>query len=153
MDVKRTWPEIPGIEYVATSVKSVCEGTVIYVGASDGRYVVNVQSNSNECIRYCRLKSVNVKINDKVGLDTVIGQADKFVRLEYCTTFVKSNYVVRIYNRTYYKQDPRPLLEGQYEVIPYHSKNIRSDPASDIKLTQLQIAEFGNSRGDNIVEF
>ena len=153
MNIRRTWPEIPGCEFDATSVKSISQGTVIYIGASDGRYVVNVQSNANECIRYCHLKSVSVKLNDLVSTDTTIGQADKYVRVEYCTTFTKNKYVVRVYDQTYYKQDPSAILSGSYDIISYQSKQVKSDVSDTIKLTSLQLAEFGNSRGDNIVEF
>ena len=152
-DVRRTWPEIPGYEYFTSEVKCLASGKVIFIGSADGGYVVNVQSNADECIRYCHLKTCTVSTNDNVEIGQEIGRADRYARIEYCTVRDPNVNVVRIYNKTYYKQDPTPIITDNYEIITSVPIDFASNVAQTIKLTPAQLAEFGNSRGDNIVEF
>ena len=153
MKIRREWPEIPGVEYYTDDVKAAADGTVLYIGKQNGLYVVTVQCNANECLRYCNLKTCDVDLNDSITEGSVIGIANKYVCIEYCTTGNKNRYVVRIYNKTYFKQNPMDILEGKYDVLPYKPRNIISGTKKYIQLTPSQQSEFGNSRGDNIVEF
>lgn len=154
MDIKAKWPTIYGCEYYDTKATSVVSGKVLFIGKSDRYYIVTIQCNSSECVRYGHLLSVDVKVNDEVKEGTLIGQTDKFVLFEYCTVAKgKSKFPVRIYTKTYYKQDPMPLLNKKYEVITTPDLTFVNKPGSLIKLTSEQQIEFGNNKGDDIIEF
>ena len=154
MDIKAKWPTISGCEYYDTKATCIVSGKVLFIGKSDIYYIVTIQSNSSECVRYGHLRSVNVKVNDIVTEGSLIGQTDKFVLFEYCTVAKgTSKFPVRIYTKTYYKQDPMPLLDKKYEVITTPDLTFVNKPGSLIKLTSEQQIEFGNNKGDDIIEF
>ena len=154
MKIKSKWPTISGCEYYDTQAKSIAAGKVLYIGKSDRYYVVNIQCNSSECIRYGHLLSINVKANDDVKEGQLIGQADKFVLFEYCTVAKgSSKYPVRIYTKTYFKQNPMKILESKYDIITSLGVDVVKTTGNLIKLTKEQQLEFGNNKGDNIIEF
>lgn len=154
MDIKAKWPKITGCEYYDTEAKSIVSGKVLFIGRSDKYYVVNIQCNSSECVRYGHLLNTNVKLNDMVKEGTVIGKADKYVLFEYCTVAKgDSKWPVRLYNKTYFKQNPMNLLESKYEVITNLGVDVVKGGGTLIKLSPEQQIEFGNNKGDNTVEF
>ena len=114
--VKR-WPESSGIDILADSVYSICEGVVVFVGSSlDRTYVVNVQIDSNQFIRYYNLKSEAVSPNQVLKKGDKIGVANKVVRVEYCTKEPSGSNPVRIGTSEYYKHDPYPIFSGQQQL-------------------------------------
>ncbi len=154
MNVKSKWPKISGCEYYSNEARCVAEGKVLFIGKIDRYYVVNIQCNASECIRYGHLTSINVKLNDIVKPGTLIGQADKFVLFEYCTVAKgDSKYPVRIYTKTYYKQNPMKILESKYEIVTSLGVNVVKSLGNTIKLNEAQKLEFGNNKGDDIIEF
>ena len=47
--------------------------------------------NKIQLIRYCNLKSVDVEFGDSLMEGDPIGQADDYVRIEYCSTAKKNS--------------------------------------------------------------
>ena len=151
--LKAIWPECTGCQYYTKEVISFNKGKVIYIGSSSGVYVVVVQCNSNECLRYLNLETVAVKLNDHVDGSTLIGTVHSFAELQYCATWKNdSTSVIRVYSKTYYLQDPMPFVRGVYEIQCYTDPTIVTEVGKVIKLSSAQKAEFGNSRGDRVVD-
>ena len=144
-------PYVIEIDVYCESVYSITYGKIVYIGKFNNRYVVNVQCNRNEIIRYGNLKRVNVEVTQTVSIGQLIGIPDKFVQFEYCTLW-KGNSVnpVRVNTNRYYKQDPTDILNGSYTVP--------NEPAVEFKASRAaarvsayskdQESEFGNNRGD-----
>lgn len=154
MKIKSKWPSIPGCEYYDDKATSIVSGKVLFIGKTDRYYIVTIQCNSSECVRYGHLLSVDVKLNDEVTEGKVIGQADKFVLFEYCTVAKgDSKFPVRIYSKTYFKQNPMNLLDSKYEVITTPNLDFVSKSGKVIKLSTAQQLEFGDNKGDDTVEF
>jgi len=155
LDLKAIWPESSGCEYYTKDVKAITGGKVLYIGSStDGIKVVTVQCNKNECLRYCNLTKVNVKVDDVIRKDALIGSVHSFVKVEYCTSWQdRSHTATRVYNKTYYLQDPGPIFADKYAIEVQTDVDVVTEQSSTVKLTSAQVAEFSNNRGDNIVEF
>lgn len=154
LNLKAIWPESSGCEYYIKEVKAFTGGKITFIGTDNGVSVVTVQCNSNECLRYSNLKEISVQVNQTVKEDDLIGSVYSFAKLEYCTAWKQnSTRVIRVYNKTYYLQDPMPFIRGEYKILVHQDVKVVAGPSSLVKLTPAQIAEFGNSRGDNIVEF
>lgn len=115
--LKRTWPECTGTDILADNVYSICKGVVVFVGLStDNDYVVNVQIDATQFIRYCNLKSEAVSPNQAIKAGDKIGVADEYVRVEYCNNTIPETNCVRLGGTTYYKHDPYPILTGESEI-------------------------------------
>lgn len=153
LNLKAIWPKSSGCEYYTKEVRAFTAGTITFIGSDDGVSVVTVQCNSNECLRYSNLKEVSVKVDQTVKEGDLIGTVYSSAKLEYCTAWKgSSTSVIRVYNKTYYLQDPTPFLKGDYKILVHINVRSVAGPSALIKLTPAQIAEFGNSRGDNVVE-
>ena len=86
-NIIRKWPDCTGVDITTNKVYNICKGVVVFVGMSvENKFVVNVQIDSTQMVRYCNLKSENVKPNQPVDSNALIGEADKFVRIEYCSS-------------------------------------------------------------------
>lgn len=96
------------------NVYSICSGTVIDIGKDDKNdlYSVTVEYNYQTWVRYCLLKSYNVKLGEKIVTTNKIGNAYKNkLRFEYCTV-EQSNFPIRVSTRQLYKHDPTPVIFG-----------------------------------------
>jgi len=117
--IKQGWqgsrPFMTGCLIITKDVYSVCMGTVIDVGIDNKNnlYSVTVEYDYSLWLRYCLLKSCDVKVGDSVDQGTKIGTAYKdILRFEYCTdTF--SVFPVRCGENQLYKHDPMPVLAGE----------------------------------------
>lgn len=102
----------------ANNVYSICSGTVINVGKDNKNnlYSVSVEYEYAIWIRYCMLKSVNVKVGDEVDRGDKIGNAyNNALRVEYCTD-EESDFPFRCGEWELYKQDPMIILSGELEL-------------------------------------
>ena len=116
--VKRKWPECTGVDILADKVYNICKGVVVFVGLNvDNTYVVNVQIDATQFIRYCNLKSESVSPNQAVDVGDKIGEADQYVRVEYCNNIIPETNCVRLGGTTYYKHDPYPFLCGDEDIV------------------------------------
>jgi len=98
-----------GIDIEAKHVYAMSPGTVVFVGRSDKTYSVIVRNDPKRYLMYSNLKTVLVASGDDVDLGDKLGDASKFVRVEYVTT-KKSKWPVRINDTTYYKNDPTDIV-------------------------------------------
>lgn len=78
------------------------------------RYIVTMKISNELIIRYLNLKELYLPDRSCVEPGFLIGKADKYVGIECCTR-VRSQYPVRIGDRTYYKEDPAEVLLNDYE--------------------------------------
>lgn len=116
--VKRKWPDCTGLDILADKVYNICKGVVVFVGLNiDNTYVVNVQIDATQFIRYCNLKSESVSPNQALNVGDLIGVADEYVRIEYCNNTDSGQSCVRLGGTTYCKHDPYPFLCGDEEII------------------------------------
>ena len=74
-------------------------------------YDVVVRINEKQAIRYCNLKSVNVKMRDNVDISQQIGEANKYVKVEYLTTKANNQYAFRLGDKQMYKDDPSKIID------------------------------------------
>ena len=99
----------------ATSVYSICNGTVISTGIDpiNDTLTITVEVNSQKWIRYCRLSPETLlNVGQKIQVGNFLGFAyDGLVRVEYCTS-VPSKFPVRELHKQLYKHDPTPVLFG-----------------------------------------
>lgn len=94
-----------------TSVYSMYSGVVSMVcGNSKLGYEVSVLLNSNQAIKYGNLKSIEVHENQFVDVSCKIGEARKFVKVEYMNTYLRSNFNYRVGSVMMYKDDPMKIL-------------------------------------------
>lgn len=115
--ILRRWPECTGVDIKHDGpVYNACKGVVVFVGQDiDRRWCVNVQIDSKQIIRYSHLKAEYVSPNDAILDGVKIGDADEWVRIEYCTsdtTLLDADKVVRINGCTYFKMDPYSIVTG-----------------------------------------
>lgn len=115
--ILRKWPNCPGVDIKNDGpVYNACKGVVVFVGQDvDQRWCVSVQIDSTQIIRYSHLKSENVSPNDAILEGVKIGEADSYVRIEYCTSntaLIDADKIVRINGCTYFKVDPYNIVTG-----------------------------------------
>lgn len=116
--IMKKWSSIKpyhtGLDILATTVYSICKGVVLFVGKDeDNKYVVSVQVNNTQCVRYGNLKEVSVIAGQLVDAH-VIGTADQHVHFEYCTTDLSGSiWPVRLGKVTYYKHNPYSVISGE----------------------------------------
>ena len=125
--IKATWsevdPYITGIEVYGSNIYTFVEGDVIDVGKDPftGNYVVDLYVNKIQLIRYCNLKSVDVEFGDSLLEGDPVGEADDYVRIEYCSTAKKnSRWKVIVNNRLYYKHNPIDIETGKISLDVYY---------------------------------
>lgn len=82
-------------------------------------YDVVVRINDTQAIRYSNLKSVDVKMRENVDISQQIGEANKYVKVEYLTTRANNQYAFRIGDKQMYKDDPSKIIDPE-------NSNIRS---------------------------
>lgn len=86
-------------------------------------YTTTIRYSNTTLMSYSNLKSLNVSEGDEVDVGDLIGIAQKFVSMEYLN-FKTSLWPVRIWNLTYYKQDPYPIIESGGEGISDYLSNL-----------------------------
>lgn len=103
----------PSLDIFASAVYSMCKGVVLFIGlGDDDRFVVSVQVNDSQCIRYGNLLDVSLYMGQLVDTQ-LVGHADEYVSIEYVsTTKSTSIWPVRIGEVTYYKHNPYPVISG-----------------------------------------
>lgn len=117
IDNKDDISKILSARVLCDNVYNLFHGQIVYIGASNGRAVVNVKCNPSEVLRYGNLKELTCAKSYYAEKGAQLGVADGFVIFEYCTLWKgNSVYPVRINNFTYYKQNPSDILNGLYEV-------------------------------------
>lgn len=106
----------------ATNVFTMYSGRIAMISGDErSTYQVVVQINSNQCIRYTNLKSVNVKYNQQVDVSQQIGVARRYVGVEYLTTYVKNPFSFRLGSIQLYKDDPAKILDSTISSIQNNS--------------------------------
>ena len=99
------------------NVYNLYQGQIVYIGAANGRAVVNVKCNPSEVLRYGNLTELNCRKGYYAESGAQLGVADGYVTFEYCTAWKgNSNFVVRVNGETFYKQDPTEVLNGKYAI-------------------------------------
>lgn len=151
-------PFVSGLDIRCKIIHAICPGQVIAIERSpDGFYAITVQVNSDQCTRYCNLSSCSVSLSQQVKLLTKIGGANRYMRIEYCTSnpLGFDKWPVRIGKYTYYKQDPSGLLDGSIKLAVYTDVTIvPGDQYTQLTvLDKYQAEEFNDGRGDRVVEF
>lgn len=119
--VIRRWPDCTGVDIKHDGpVYNGYKGVVVFVGQDlDGRWCVSIQIDSKQILRYTHLKSELVSPNDAVDGGVQLGEADGYVRIEYCTSdtsILDADKVVRINGCTYFKIDPYSIVSGEAEI-------------------------------------
>lgn len=145
-------PYHTGLDISAATVYSICKGVVLFVGKDeDNKYVVSVQVNNTQCVRYGHLNEVSVIAGQLVDAH-VIGTADQYVHFEYCTTDVSGSiWPVRLGEVTYYKHNPYPVISGEISLDStgaYDALSSQVDP-SDILDTSV-ITPYIATLGENV---
>ena len=136
----------------ASSCYVLNDSTVVDIGKVRGKYVVSTRVNAYEIVRYRNLKSVGVKINQKLSKGAYVGKASKnTLLLEYATSWRgNSNLCVRISNKTYFKQNPIDILDGTYILQNSTTSAFYPSRATDyISYTEAEAEEFGKSKADD----
>ena len=101
-----------GVDLPSKNVYSYCDGVVLAVGKVNNHYCVTVQYDVFNLLRYDHLSTIMVGAGDIIQTGTVIGIADRFVHFEYATKEKNSSkWSVRVGTQTYWKQDPKGLIE------------------------------------------
>ena len=107
----------------ATSVYAMYAGVVsMLCKNSNNTHDVIMLLNSNQAIKYGDLKEVHVKVNQFVDVSTYLGEANKYVKIEYMSTFVKSPYLFRVGDIVMYKDDPMKILDPSSNEIRNESQ-------------------------------
>ena len=146
--ILRKWsnkaPYVTGVDIITSDVYNLAYGQIVYIGQYEGHYLVDIKSNNNEVLRYCNLNYVNVQPASYIREGTKIGTAQKYVHIEYVTSWRgDSVFPVRINDLTYYKQDPQDVLDGVYTVVPTATLDYAAhDKLNPVEYTEEQKAEF-----------
>lgn len=111
------------VEIDSRKAYTLFPGVITYIGVANGRYVVSVQTNQDEVIRYGNISTLASKICASYRIDEgkLIGSSNGNIVIEYCTTWSSgNNYSVHINGRTYYKQNPVDIIEDVYDVESFN---------------------------------
>jgi len=93
-------------------VYSISTGLIIALGEDPKKktQTLTVQADTQHWIRYSNLKECIRKVGEHIDVQSYIGKASgQLVRLEYCTA-KESQFPVREWGITLYKQDPTYLI-------------------------------------------
>lgn len=102
----------------ATDVYNMYSGYVAIIsGNTRFRYDVVVVLNTTQAIKYGNLKSIDVKLKQNVDTFQRIGYADKYVSVEYLSTYTYNQYSFRVEHIQMYKDDPMKILDVDSAVI------------------------------------
>lgn len=102
----------------ASKVYNLYYGRVVMItGSSRFMYEVVVKLNDHQAIKYGNLKSVSVSQGQDADIGSEIGTANKYVAVEYMSTYVKNQYSFRINSIQMYKDDPAKLFDDSLHII------------------------------------
>lgn len=102
----------------ATSVYNMYSGVVSVVcGDKRSGYEVGVLLNKTQAIKYGNLKSVDVNEGQYVDVSTKIGDANKYVKIEYMTVNTRTPFTYRIGSVLMYKDDPMKILDSNSNLV------------------------------------
>ena len=128
------------------NVYNLFPGSVLYFGTYQGSGTVNIAVSNHEILRYLYLSELAKWPGKELSVGDAIGTAGNKHNLgiEYCTQWRgDSKYPVRVLGRTYYKQNPKDILDGLYtppkETDVEYGINRYNDK---IELTDAQMAEW-----------
>ena len=140
-------PYVSGLEILGDSIYSLSSGKVIGVGRNrQGDIAVSVLVTNHTMIRYTHLSSIHVALGDSLSVSNLIGESNKFVRLEYCTPDKEeSKWVVRFNGLVMYKHNPQGLLDGSIDLTVSAPDTLT---LYDIMNPTLS-SELTNNRGDD----
>lgn len=134
-------------------IKPPYSSVVLYVNKGmDSKYTVILQYDANTLFKFSELHSIRVKEGQTVDCNFIIGTAKGGVKFEYLTAKkYDSHSPVRVNKVTYYKQNPKTILElmlpttdpGKLGVVFGHY-----DPDHQVKWTSDMLKEFKNGKGD-----
>lgn len=106
------------INLEASDVYTMYAGYVAIVfGDSRNGYEIVVRMNQDQAIKYGNLKSIDVKVNQQVDISQKVGQANKYVKVEYLTTYVKNPFSFRLGQTQMYKDDPAKIIDVSTSVV------------------------------------
>ena len=122
-------------------------GTVEFIGMSNNLWTITMYANTEEIIRYGNLKEAYWNKGDSISAGIQIGTASKLKGLsfEYCSSWKgQSKFPIRIGNRTFYKQNPKDILDGTYtpprDMLV--SKKYTRPKKDKIELTDEELTEW-----------
>lgn len=147
----QTVPYHTSADILADMVYSISGGQVISVRNEENKTVsVSVLVNSNQLVRYGNLKIANVLEYETVSIGTSIGEADKYVKFEYCTKSQdNSKWPVRFPKYQFFKQNPNLLIEGKIFLVDYDSMKYVAgdmyDVTDDSPATGEYLKEISNN--------
>ena len=107
-----------GVNLQASSVYSMYSGEVCMIwGQRTQSWVVGIFVNFDQLYLFKNLKSVAVDVGQSVDIGTYIGEANKWVTIEYANTYIKNEFPYRVGTRkgvvTMYKDDPMKILDPE----------------------------------------
>lgn len=106
----------PGADVKGTECYAICHCVCTYVGFNQSeKHIVVLQYDHNISFRYTNLTSVEVHLGDLVTQESKIGDCYQYVHIEALDDLSKSKWPVRVMDRTYWKHDPLPYLNGSFE--------------------------------------
>ncbi len=96
----------------ADKVYNMYAGRVATIsGNSKIGFEVSVLVNQNQAIKYGNLRSITVKLNQFIDVSFQIGVANKYVSIEYMSTYIKNQYSYRVGTIQMYKDDPAKIID------------------------------------------
>lgn len=147
-----------GIDIVAKSVHSICQGVVLFIGQNmdNHKYEITVQYDADRCLRYCNIAVVYVNSGDAVIEGQLLGDVEDFVHFEY-TSRPKNESVwpVRVGTQTYYKHDPEEYADGRITLLNSSLTDMTTITSADelpsIEITDSMLGEFDvDNRKDSV---
>lgn len=115
-----------GVDVVAESVYSICDGIVIYSGTElDGKhYTCVIQYDASLVFQYSNLSDNQLDSGMYVYKGQLLGTADHFVHVEaLVATAPDLVFPVTFNSITYYKIDPTPYIDGRIDLVSPTSYN------------------------------
>lgn len=115
-------PYHTSIDVYGESGYNLLAGIVIGVSTGIEKVAVTIRISSDYCMRYGNLKNVKAVVGDAVQTHAKLGDSyNGYVSFEYCTT-IRSKFVVRAGDNTYFKHDPYDfLINDIFPEIPNYS--------------------------------
>jgi hypothetical protein len=105
-----------GIDIKTQEPRCVCIGVVTYIGQNtdEGKIVV-IQYTHDISFRYTNLISVQVNVGDTLTQYDLVGYCKDHVHFECISLTAKSNWTVKVGDRTYCKIDPTGYVDNSYQ--------------------------------------
>ena len=148
---RTSYPSCTGYKIAATEVHNIVKGTVGQVGQSGNTYVVTILCNPRECIRYGNITKTELKEGDTVAFGQLIGKCQKYVLFEYCSVAQSGSlWPVRINDKSFYKHNPKEILDGTYIVPEESLTSKRLYTPVTRTISDEQLSEFVTRRSKDV---